>query len=393
MTYLINRNPSGRIICLHALLKYLYDKFRTENFTLKDMKYDANSEKNIHQSCTLLEKPPSLPFKICPYLENPLSPAKCYLTQSIQKDTQKSKSVSDAFNALEGLGFVERTANGGKITDNGKKFVSVDYYEDSAFEIIKSGMLSYGPFIGLLNEFTHVRGIVKRSEIKLGYPVTRESVKHNGKTTPLSTGSQPDTITRTRSVLLIWAITGGFAIPEDFEPPEKNNQWHVEMLPYIKGKKWLKKSKVQIDKNFFDTKKFVDNPLNYLSMTKSTKALRERNQDTIRTQSLKFEEIIKNRRFAIVYLLALASDNNKNINFSKSINEMMKYPDLFIIDEKVFDKIMYIEADIAPVSGIPFTDKNGIYSPLTKININELKKGAPDSLIKTIDEIYKRVET
>lgn len=62
MAYLINRNPCGRIICLHALLKYLYNKFKEESFTLTDMKFDKDSKFNIHGTCKLLTKLPSIPI-------------------------------------------------------------------------------------------------------------------------------------------------------------------------------------------------------------------------------------------------------------------------------------------------------------------------------------------
>ena len=392
MAYLINRNPSGRIVCLHALLKYLNNKFGEDSFTLTDMKYDEKSTFNIHQTCTLLVKLPSVSFTTCPYLDNPLSEAKCYLTQSKQKDTQKSKSVSDAFNALEGLGFVKKIDTGGKITENGKKFIAVDYHDEKCYDIIKEGLLGYGPFIGLLNELVNSKGQINRSEVTLGYPVTNETVEKNGKLIRLSTGSQQDTITRTRSVLFIWALTGGFIKPVDFPTPQNVRKSHVEMLPYIKSKNWgVNKFDVLIEKKFFKKTRTVNNPLNYLSMTKTTRALRERNQETVRTLSLKYEEIIKNRRYAIVYLLAHCSERNKKLNFEKTIQELSNYPDLFVINPREFDKIMYIELGIASVSGIPYNVDKQMLNPLIKVNINKLCENAPKSLIETLNEIYEKV--
>lgn len=393
MVYLINRNPSGRIICLHALLKYLYNKFSEEPFTLTDMKYDSDSEYNIHQTCTLLVKYPSVPFPVCPYLQNPLSKAKCYLTQSVQKDTQKSKSVSDAFNSLEGLGFVMRTEKGGKITEEGKKFATIEYRDDKCFEIIREGLLNYGPFIGLLDEFSESSGEIDRSDIKLGYPVTQETVRHNGNLVRLSTGSRQDTITRTRSVLFIWSITGGFSVPVDFSENEDSDNWHVRMLPYIKSKRWTKhKFKVLIRNNFFEKELRVDNPLHYDAMTKTTRALRERNQEAVRNLSLQYEEILKNRRFAIVYLLAKCAENNRKLDFEEAIQELKKYQELFVINNNEFRQIMYVELGIAPVSGIPFRSENGMLTPLTKLNFEKLCKGTPEKLIEVLDEIYERVK-
>src|SRR3989338_9336890 len=205
MSYLINRNPSGRLICLHALLTYLYKRFENNSFTLNDLKYDALSKHNIHQTCTLLKKLPSIPFKTCPYLENHLSKAKCYLTQSKQEDKQKSKSASDAFNALEGLGFIKRSSVGGNITALGKEFALIPFDSTKSLEIIKNALLNYGPFVGFLNEIIKTGGnYVSRSQIQLGYPLTNEKIKTGTSTIILSTGSTKDTITRTRSVLFIW---------------------------------------------------------------------------------------------------------------------------------------------------------------------------------------------
>ncbi len=389
MAYLINRNPCGRIICLHALTKYLHNKFGDNSFALNDFKYDENSTHNIHQTCELLIKHPSILKPVCPFLENPLSLAKCYLTQSIQEDKQKSKSVSDAFNALEGLGFVERVDSTGILTENGKKFSSTSFFDEDMLPILKAGLLSYGPFVGLINEFTRSSSLVSKSDIRLGYPNTIDKVFHQKQLIRLSTGSQEDTITRTRSTLFIWAISGGFALPYKMPVPTNKKLWHTEVLPYIKSKKWsARKFKSFVDKDFFNNKIFVDNPLTYESMTKSTKALRERNQELERSITLKFEPIVKNRRFALIYLLAKASTDNKNLDISKTIFLLKKYPDLFVVNSKDFDTVMISELEIATVTGIPYSFKKNVLSPLTKINIKKASQGAPPKLLSTLNKIY-----
>lgn len=393
MSYLINRNPSGRIICLHALLGYLYKKFGKEPFTLNDLKYDVQSKYNVHQTCHLLKRLPSIPFKICPYLENPLSDAKCYLTQSIQEDKQKSKSVSDVFNALEGMGFVERKDKGGIITKEGIDFISKSYDHPDTLVKIRNGLLCYGPFIGLLHEISKSTGShISRSSIKLGYPVTDEKITHQGNSITLSTGSQQDTITRTRSVLFIWAITAGFVLPEGLRLPKDKTKWHIETLDYIKLKKWTtSKFKSHLPKNFFKSKITVKNPLSYNAMTKSTKALRERNQEEERTLTLKYEPIINNRRFAIVYGLAKKSEVNQIFDFDKFLMELKKYPDLFVVNKDDFEEIMDKELEIANVSGIPYEREKGKLAPLTKLNLTNLKVGAPQSIINTLDKIISRI--
>jgi len=392
MSYLINRNPSGRIICLHSLLIYLYAKFKAEPFTLSDLKYDSQSKFNVHQNCPLLVKLPSIGFKVCPYLENPLSNAKCYLTQSIQEDKQKSKSVSDAFNALEGMGFIRRVDKGGVITKTGIEFISEKFESPNTLKRLRAGLLSYGPFIGLIHEISEKSKTVNRSEIKLGYPVTNEKVDVNGKKITLSTGSQQDTITRTRSVLFIWASTSGFLLPDGVQKPVDEGLWHVQMMPYIKSKKWtINKFSIMIPKELFSKKILVKNPISYNTMTKSTKALRERNQEEERTITLKYEPIITNRRFALIYGLAKKSEKNQNLNIQNYLTELKKYPNLFVVNSNDFERVMEIELDICSVCGIPYKRNNFELTPLTLLDINELSVGAPASLIKILDQIIASV--
>ena len=392
MSFLINRNPSGRIICLHALLKYLHNRFGSNPFTLTGLKYDQDAKENIHQTCPSLVKHPSIPFKVCPFLENPLSAAKCYLTQSVQEDKQKSKSVSDAFNALEGLGFVERLNKNGKITKEGIEFISEPYESPNTLIRLRNALVGYGPFIGLLYEISNNSGKIKRSSVKLGYPVTNEKVIEGGKSITLSTGSQQDTITRTRSVLFIWAATAGFLLPEGINEPTNKKLWHVSMLDYIKSKKWTKNSFIiKLPKDMFKNKILVRQPLYYNAMTKSTKALRERNQESERSLTLKYEPIINNRRFAIVYVLAKKSNSNENLDFNKFVSELKKYPNLFVVSAEDFSDVMEKELEIAIICGMPYKRQKDILSPITKIDLEVLKVGAPDSLINTLDDIIKRI--
>jgi len=392
MSYLINRNPSGRIICLHALLQYLHKRFGTNPFTLTGLKYDEDAKENIHQFCPNLVKYPSIPFKVCPFLENPLSTAKCYLTQSVQEDKQKSKSVSDAFNALEGLGFVERSNKKGKITKAGIEFISESYESPNTLTRLRKALLGYGPFIGLLHEISMNNDKISRSSVKLGYPVTNEKVVDAGRAITLSTGSQPDTITRTRSVLFIWASTAGFLLLEGIDEPTDSKTWHVSILDYIKSKKWTKNIFInKLPENLFDNKILVKQPLYYNAMTKSTKALRERKQESERSLTLRYEHIINNRRFAIVYALAKKSNQNANLDLSKFFLELKKFPDLFVVNENEFEEVMEKELEIANICGIPFKRNETILNPITKIDIGILKIGAPDSLITTLDEIIGKL--
>ena len=334
MSFLINRNPPGRLICLHSLLTYLNNQFNTGIFNLNDLKYNPEYTYNIHQTCPLLIKSPSVTFKVCPYLENPISKAKCYLTQSVlQKDTQKSKSVSDTFNALEGLGFIKRVKDGGIITESGRVFISDKYESKNTLPRLREGLLSYGPFIGFLHEISSKKGCVYKSGMKLGYPLTNERINDNGMNIPLSTGSTNDTVTRTRSVLFIWATTAGFLLPYGMKKPTDPELWHVEMLRYIKLKRWPNKYLKIFSESLFTDKIYVDNPLSYDAMTKSTSSLRERNQKEEREITLKYESLIKNRRFALVYGLAKKSEYAQSLSFYDYLKELENYPDFLLLTQ------------------------------------------------------------
>jgi len=392
MAALINRNPNGRLICLHALTKTLNKKFKKKTFTINDLKYDANSSNNITDDCELLIKLSSVKNKVCPYLANPTSRSKCYLTQSIQLDTQKSKSASDAMNALDGLGLVKRSQNTSMLTSQGNRFASSDFKSKQWLQIARSSVLGYGPFMGLLYEVSKKANTkiieIKKSDISLGYPDTSETIRENGNLITLSTGSQGDTITRTRAVLFSWAVSTGFAVPKHIPIPVNESEWHVKTRNYVEKSKWsVSTYKFSIPKDLFNGEHFVARPLNYEWMTKSTKALRERGQGQIRSLSLKYEPRIKNRRFALVYALAKCAENKKCLDFHKFITSLLKHPQLFVINDTKFENIMKIEANISVVCGLPFDFKNGKMKPLTKINISILKDGAPSTLIKVLDKI------
>jgi hypothetical protein len=126
-------------------------------------------------------------------------------------------------------------------------------------------------------------------------------------------------------------------------------------------------------------------------MTKSTKALRERHQEAERSLSLKYEPIVKNRRFAIVYLLSKCANNNKSLNFSKLLKQLSMHPEIFVINKSDFSRVLDIELAIANISGIPFVPHGDKLEPQTRLNLKKLSEGAPNNLIKTLDSIYEKV--
>ncbi len=395
MTAIINRTPTGRIISLHSELVYLSKLFGNSAFTLNDMKYDANKKINPLMFFPLAIRHETLGI-YDPYLRNPLSPAKFHLTQSIQYDSQKSKSVSECFNAMEGLGWLEKTTKGVKITPSGFEMASISYEDRNFLPLLRKSLLGYGVFIGFLYKcITHKNSedMVIKSKIKIGYPDTHEYIDADGYRIPLSTGSTKDTIVRTRASLFAWAITSGFALPENVNYPKDKELWHVEILQEIRKKNWnWHNIKVFINESIFDGTHNVTRPISYNWMTKSTKALRERGQAEIRINSMEIENIVNNRRFGIVYLLGLASENDKTINFEDIYNSMISHKDLFVINENGFKDALEIDMDIATISGIPFMRDGGDIKPLTKIDMTYLRKEAPYELVEKLDQIFKEIQ-
>ena len=392
MSAIINRTPTGRLISLQTELKYIEAKYGKNTFTLNGMKYDATYKFNQLKFFPLAKKNEFGLYD--PYLSNPLSKAGFHLTQSVQLDNQKSKSVSECLNALQALGWVEEgTSRVAKVSERGKEVAKLQYEDPKFLELARRSVLGYGVFVGFLYKISIKNTkdkIIDKDDVKIGYINTNETIEQKGKEIPLSTGSEEDTIIRTRSALFAWAITTGFALPLGHKIPKNKALWHVETLDVIKEKRWSwDKIKVYVNNDLFNGKHYVEKPLSYTYMTKSTKALRERGQELIRSSSLSVETKVKNRRFAIVYALGTAAENGKRLNFRTFITDLGKFPDLFVIDRSNFDNVMETEKDIAITSGIPFIEENDVLKPLTKINLSELKTGAPDNVVSAVTNILK----
>lgn len=395
MTAIINRTPTGRIISLHAEIKYLKARYGLKSFPLKGLKYDSSEKINPLMFFPLVKKHPSIGV-YDPYLDNPLDPSKFHLTRSIQYDTLKSKSASECLNALEALGWVDREGRLSKLTKEGLRISEIPYESEEFFNPARDAVLGYGVFIGFLfkcfKTLNDQSNTINKDEIEIGYKDTHEFIEINGRKISLSTGSQKDTIVRTRSTLFAWAITTGFALPASHPVPKKLTLWHMDTLNEISNKHWgWNKMQMFIPEKLFDGSHYVDRPLSYKWMTKSTRALRERGQEEVRKTSLGQEDKVKNRRFAIVYVLALAAKNAKKIDFKKLIIELASYPSLFVINANDFELVMQIEKDIAIISGIPFSELEEILTPLTKINIRILTEGAPENIIKRVEEIFPKI--
>lgn len=388
MAELVNRPAAGRIECLDYLLLSLNERFGDfESFTLNDAKFSSDRP-NVHAHCKLLEMEKNLDIYYCPYFKNVLSQAGCALTNSLVEDSQKQKAVSNTINALHGLGFIERGATTSKITDFGKEFVGIDFHSLDIAPLITKAVSQYGPLVGMLGGI-YIKHYKKFStgDLNVGYPNSGDEIIVGGKNVKISVGSQDDSNVRTRSVLLAWAVAGGFIEPSDWKKKEKGVP-HLEFRDYLLRDKRTDKSYTVTPKiaEFFSQSQVISRPLDYEHLVKDVNSLREKGQELIRNETKKLIDKIRNRRFAVIFLLNEAFKQKKELDFRKLIKFLEKYPTLFIVAEKSFSKIMAQELSIAFAAGIPFKLEGTNLFPLNGINDSELVKGAPIELLETLSE-------
>jgi len=392
MAYLINRNSAARIECLHALVKYIYKVFGSNNFSMKEIKF-KREEYNVYEFCSMLINS-SLKIKYCPYKKNPLSKSGCSLTNGKDDDTTKSKEVSNTINALHALGFANRKDDEIKLTSFGIKFAKTDYGTANMQKIIADAVLKYGPVIGVLKQIFECEkcGEFDTNDINVGYPATEEIISFNGKKVKISTGSKSDSNTRTKSCILAWLTTAGFIRPEN-QPILKNCEFaHIAYRSFLNQSTRNDRKYVVVNRiNFSSITPFVtERPLNYSNLTKLNSALRENNIAEIREATMYFEPRINNRRLAIIYFLNKAYEQKKSLKLSFVIDFFIKNQDLFIITNKSLKDTVIKELEIANMAGIPFvvTEKSKeIYlNPITKINLKELFFDAPQDIIKVLEK-------
>lgn len=390
MAHLLNRNPAARIECLHALIKFIYNKFGSYNsFTMSSIKFNRYDD-NIHNYCTLLIDSP-LGTKYCPYKENPLDDAGCSLTNGVNDDTTKSKEVSNTINALHALGFVERNGRNIKITAKGIKFSKTNYGTPEMQEIIKMAVLNYGPIIGVLKQIcdtVYSNNIFSTNDITVGYPNTSEIVKFKNYNVSLSSGSQGDSNTRTRSCLFAWLTTAGFIRPVELPALQDNEQAHYSYRDFINRSHRGNNQYILVEKPSFAEGQgsFITNmPLNYSNLTKLTAALRENNQAIVREATMQYESRINNRRFAILFFLNQAFYSKKLLLLDNLLTFFHLHYDLFIVSDVDLKEVITSELEIAYMAGIPYDiyTENGLayIKPITGLNISELSNGAPIDLL------------
>ena len=389
MAFLINRTAAARIECLHALAQLIVAKFGTygKEFHLKDVKFNRNSE-NIHSYCTLLRED-DIVGCYCRFKENPLDDAGCSITNGILSDSTKSKEVSNTINAMHALGFVERTGRKIKITSFGVRFAKAKYGTEEMQEIIKKAVLNYGPVVGVLSwiQSNYKEGErFNTNEITVGYPEPTEYVDHNGELVLLSAGSTQDSNTRTRSCIIAWLTTAGYIKPANIKP-SGSPYAHIAFREYINREHRMEQIYEVVE---FPIIEKTERPLSYDNLTKMNFCLRENGMTSVREATRFYEEKIKNRRFAILYLLNLAYENQTTISVNDIVNTMREHPGLFVVSDFELEETINTEIEIAFMAGIPYVIRlnNDSYrlQPLRGLNVKELSEGAPEKLLNTLKD-------
>ena len=399
MAILLNRKYGSRLECLYYILQSCYKKFgTTQSFCLNDFKYNDDDNTNVHNYCKLTTNFLGTPR--CPFLTNLLDNSKCYATQSTESDSTKSKAVSDIGGSLEALGFIKRiNAHLYQVTDSGEKWANSDFYSQEWEDIARKGVLSYGLIIGFLSALREQPKIFSLSKIYLGYPQTEETVIYHDVSgtkhiVDISTSSEPDSVTRTKSRVVGWCISVGLIEPIGVSGDSTETLAHLKYRKFLNEKRLTVRTFKKSDtlENIFNSKLYVDNPLAYSRLHKSVKAMRENGGEILRLATLKCNDKILNRRFVFTYVLNHYSKVNTSVDFEKLVDSMNKFSDSFFTPNNDAFAIMSTESQIADFAGIPFIDNSGMLTPLTTINENVLCEDAPSSIVKLAKEIIKLME-
>ncbi len=392
MAFLINRTPPARLRCLQYLLQLIDKKFGKHSFFMGSVMFDRSSM-NIHNFCKLLIEDKSLNIKYCPFLKNPLSKAGCYLTQAIDSDTTKKKEISNAVNALDALGFIRREGRELQITDLGLEFARADFKTQQWLQIIRKATCNYGTMVGLLYQIYKKDAEFDVSNLIVGYPNTEEIVRIKGKAVEISSGSKRDSNTRTKSCLLAWATTAGFIIPASLIGKIAPDKAHIDTDAYIihstRNDRIYRKGAFP---NIFDRNFITEIPLDYNNLTKNVRALREHRQEVLRQETMKCDDVIKNRRLAILYSLNKAFQENKLLNLESLKEKLFVKPEWFVVSKEDFNEVIDVEIEIAFIAGIPFEVESGKYlKPITGLKESVLIANAPSQVISYLSSLVEEI--
>jgi hypothetical protein len=418
MPSLINRNPPGRLSCVHAFLRSLLYRFGTQAFTGVEAKHKVEGSHNPIEYCTCSREymqQTALVIgdrKYCPFLRAGSSKSYCYLVNSDLLDTQKSKAVGAAIQALEALGLCKRTLNSLKrlryasLTDAGMDIASRGFFEPKTRAYYQSELLNYGPMIGLLHLLdTAQKFEIKHSEISkhMGRPNNYDKVTlSTGDDVTLNDGDTRDPRTRTTGALQAWLTYAGYIRPQfqEFSDPFSETDEY-----YCSQKNKLGYSKIFVDRDkinrFFESKPFIKRPLSYDFYIKGIGTAREYSQRSLSGRQLEnlalkeFGQKVKDRRLLLMYSYSVASNRNRGLNVER-LAELSNFKGSpFVVDQSTHEKVLVDkEVNFLTIAGAPFLRSKEDYRiiyPRVKIDNDKLKNENP-FLSSRIDKIVSEKE-
>lgn len=418
MPNLINRDPPGRLSCIHAFLSSLWYRFATNSFTGVRAKHEVGGENNPIEYCKCSQEySPGTALvtgeeKYCPFLRAGSSKSYCYLINSNLLDTQKSKAVGEAIQALEALGLCRRTLNTLKrlrranLTAAGTEIAKTDFYSQRAKTYYDSQIVNYGPIVGFLH-LLDIAGktVIKHTEMSkyMGRPNNYDKVVlSTGDEVILNDGDAKDARTRTSGALQAWLTYIGYIRPSPHEFEDtflKTDQF------YSDPRNKLGYSQVYVNKNrvnrFFEMRPLVERPLSHDFFIKGIGAAREYSQRSPsgkQLENLALKELgprVRNRRFLLMYLYSLASLRNKGLNLEK-VSELSNFKGSpFVVDTDTHNKVILdSEVDFLTIAGAPFLrskEEYGIIYPRVRLNPNQLKIENP-FLASQVDKLLSNME-
>lgn len=404
MVNLINRDPPGRLSCLHALLRSLERRFNTTKFTGDAAKHQVGADHNPIDYCTCAKEYSQSTALVlgekryCPFLQSGPSKSYCYLVNSNQLDTQKSKAVGLAITALEALGLVNRKLNAlkrletAKLTAEGIRISKYNFLDPEVQTFYRQQVVNYGPAVGFLHIVDTLldKPEIRHSEISgyMGRPNNNDKVLlSSGDEVKLNDGDAQDARTRTSGALQAWLTYAGYINPKptffgDFSQVDEYYCNPENKLGYHR----IFPNKKRI-KQFFSAKPFVSRPLSYDFYIKGGGTAREysqRSTDGIQLENMALKEFsskVRNRRFLLMLAYAKASSLSKGLNLRTLANFSNFRDSPFVVNADTHERIMIeTEVDFLTIAGAPFIrsskDFEVVY-PRVTIDADVIAKESP----------------
>jgi hypothetical protein len=413
MVNLLNRDPPGRLSCLHAFLQSVNFRFDNNTFTGEAAKHIVGGKNNPIEFCTCARAYSSdtaLVYgekKYCPFLRAGSSKSCCYLVNSDQLDTQKSKAAGAAILSLEALGLCKRTLTASKRLENARLTAAGADLSKSVFmtpkvkKYYEKEVVNYGPAVAFLH-FADVlteEPEISHSKISkyMGRPNNLDKVVlSSGDEVFLNDGDAADARTRTTGAIQAWLTYAGYLSPG----PHSSDAFIEADQFYCDPRNKLGYNRIFLNKEkiakFFEVKPLVTRPLSYDFYIKGTGTAREYSQRSksgiqLENQTLKeYGAKVRNRRLLLIYAYGLASLKDKRLNLSALAKSSNFKNSPFVIDANTHENVIVeSEADFLIIAGAPYlrdSTNPEVISPRVKLDIEGISKESP-FLISSVEQI------